>query len=160
MTASEQALRRHLAEARFVSGELDMKWRSVALAWPYATFEVMAPKGDAFVLRLEVNDYPLRPPTGTFWDVAANAMLPHHLWPRGGRASQVFRTDWHNGVGLYMPCDYFTLANHAPDWPASMPSMLWRPEVGVTQYLRIVHDLLRDPELSYAARARDIVAVA
>lgn len=160
MVAAEQALRRHLAEARFVSGELDVKWRLVSLTWPYATFEVMTPMGDAFGLRLEFTDYPLRAPTGTFWDVTANAMLPLPLWPRGGRASQVFRTDWHNGAGLYMPCDFFTLANHAPEWPSSMPSMLWRPEVGVTQYLRIVHDLLRDPELSYPPRAGDGVAVA
>ncbi|MBS0437101.1 MAG: hypothetical protein JSR75_19820 [Proteobacteria bacterium] len=149
MDCGEALLRRHLVEPRFISGELDGRWRLVKLESPYAFFGVTALDGHEFILRLDCTAYPLRAPTGTLWNLQGNTMLEFALWPRGGRCVEVFRTDWQNGSALYLPCDHITLAHHDAAWPRAWPSLLWRADIGITCYLKVVHDVLQDPNCTY-----------
>jgi hypothetical protein len=157
--AAEGALRRHLSEALFLSGEFDGRWRLVRVEWPHAVFKVTVADGHQFVLRLECSGYPMRAPTGTLWDLERQAMLEHRYWPRGTRCSQVFRTDWHNGSALYLPCDHTTIAQHHPGWVNDAPTLVWRPEIGITRYLEAVHGILQEHDLVYAKAADSVAAV-
>lgn len=150
MDAAEAALRRHVTEAAFVSGELDGRWRLVRVSWPHAQFEVVDRLGQGFILRLDCTGYPLAAPTGTLWDPVRDAMLEFRYWPRGTRCNQAFRPDWNSGSALYLPCDRITVTQHQPQWVHEAPSLIWRPAVGITCYLGIVHALLQEHDLTYA----------
>lgn len=149
MDGGEALLRRHMTEPRFLCGEFDGRWRLFKLEWPFATFGVVAHGGQEFFVRLDCTSYPHRAPTGSFWDTNRNVLLDFTLWPRGGRSVEAFRTDWQHGTALYLPCDHVTLSAHEPNWPRPWPSMLWRSNVGITSYLKVVHDILQDPLCTY-----------
>lgn len=160
MDGGEACLRRHLAEPRFLCGEFDGRWRLLNIDWPFATFGVVASGGHEFFVRLDCSGYPLQAPTGGFWDVEREAVLDFAVWPRGGRCAEAFRTDWQNGTAMYLPCDRVTLANHDPSWPRTWPSMLWRPEAGITSYLKHVHEILQELDTKYVKPEGSEVAVA
>jgi hypothetical protein len=108
------------------------------------------------VLRLNCAGYPQQPPTGGPWEPDKDTILPFNRWPRsnGGRLGTVFRTDWKNGTALYLPCDRESIVGH-DNWRNELPSKIWRPAVGINQYLELVHELLNcgdySPPLSTAA---------
>jgi hypothetical protein len=157
---AEASLRRHLAEAQFVSGELDGRWRMLEITWPFVFFEVTDRNGYPFVLRLECSGYPLAAPTGTFWDRPKSAMLEFRFWPRGTRSNQAFRPDWNSGSALYLPCDRVTITQHAPQWVYEAPTLIWRSNVGVICYLRAVHEILQEHDLTYVKAADSVESVA
>lgn len=160
MSGAEAMLRRHLTEAQFVSGELDGQWRLTQIEWPFVIFEVTDRFGHAFALRLECSGYPMCAPTGTFWDRSARAMLDFRYWPRGTRSNQAFRPDWQAGAALYLPCDRVTILAHERQWVFTAPTLMWRPELGITCYLKAVHGILQEHDLSYSKADGSACAVA
>ena len=104
------------------------------------------------MLRLECSGYAETPPTGGPWDLDRDEVLDFESWPRGkgGRVSEVFRSDWQNGAALYLPCDRVTVAGH-PNWRTEMPSKAWRPSEGIVQYVEQVYELLHCRD--YTSRA-------
>lgn len=139
----ESALRADLEKASFRLGVMDGRWRLVDLTWPFVMIGVVARDGIEFVLRFECTGYPTVLPTAGLWDAGRTAPLGFARWPRsgGGRVGAVFRTDWKNGSALYLPCDRESLPGH-DSWRTEMPSKIWRPADGITQYLELVHALL------------------
>ncbi|MGD1152740.1 MAG: hypothetical protein ABR911_07705 [Syntrophales bacterium] len=57
-----------------------------------------------------------------------------------------FRTDWKNGIALYFPCDREAMDAAHAGWRTTHPWMLWSPSGDITQYLRIVYDLLNSSD--------------
>lgn len=139
----ERALRADLRRAVFRLGEFEGRWHLTSIDWPYVLVTVLARDEREFCFRFDCRNFPSSAPTGGLWDEAVNRMLPFDLWPRGqgGRVSAVFRTDWKNGTALYLPCDRVSLEGHS-NWRREMPSKIWRPDDGLTQYLELVYDLL------------------
>lgn len=151
MAPDERALRADLASARFLAGEDRGRWALRELRWPHLFADVVAPDARRFTLRLDCTGFPARPPTGTFWDMAANVMLAFGRWPTGGeRIGLTFRPDWKNGSALYIPCDRETIAGHN-EWPSQYPQLLWQPDKGISHYLGVVHDLLQSRDYARAA---------
>ena len=143
MAPDEQALHADLASARFLSGEDRNRWTFKQLNWPHVLVEVVARDGRAFTLRLECSGYPSAPPTGTFWDQAANARLAFEKWPQGGERIQLaFKTGWKDGNALYIPCDRESIVGHEA-WVSQYPQLIWKPAKGISHYLEVVHDLLQ-----------------
>jgi hypothetical protein len=64
----------------------------------------------------------------------------------------VFRPDWKQGTALYLPCDRVSREGH-DNWRTETPTMIWRPERGIMQYLEIVHELLNCGDYQPAAGA-------
>lgn len=149
MAPDEVVLRKDLVSAGFLSGEDRGRWRLVELRFPVLLVSVKAKDEREFTLRLDCTGYPQSAPTGTVWDVARNAQLATHLWPRGGRVSEVFRPDWLGGQALYLPCDRASMAGH-PNWVSQYPSLVWKPEDGIAQYLHVVHELLQSRDYERA----------
>jgi hypothetical protein len=149
MAPDEAAFRADVAKATFRAGAVQKRWRLLDIAWPYANIAVAAKDGREYALRFNVAGFPSDPPTATLWDTGRNAPLAHALWPKsaGGRVSAVFNPNWKNGTALYLPCDRESIAGHE-NWRAQMPSKIWRPSEGVTQYLESVHELLHCKDYS------------
>lgn len=143
MGPDQRAFEADLAKPTFRLGVAQNRWRHIEAQWPFALFAVTARDGIEHILRLNCSDYPQAPPTGGPWDPQANTILAFDRWPRGrgGRLSAVFRTDWQGGAALYLPCDRVSIAGH-PNWRTEMPSKIWRPHDGISQYLELVHELL------------------
>ena len=144
MTAPDQrAFEADVAKAAFRLGAFEGRWRLISIAWPHAFISVTARYAREYVLRLNCAGYPQVAPTGGPWDLAENRILPFDQWPQGqgGRFSAVFRTDWKSGAALYLPCDRESFVGH-DNWRQEMPSKIWRPVDGITQYLELVHELL------------------
>lgn len=139
----QRAYEADVVKATFRLGEVERRWRLIETAWPYAFIGVAAKDGLEYVLRLNCAGYPQAAPTGGPWDMAKNKTLAFDRWPRGqgGRVSAVFRTDWKDGTALYLPCDRESIAGHN-NWHHEMPSKIWRPIDGISQYLELVHELL------------------
>ena len=141
-----------LAAPSFRCGEIEGKWRHVATAWPHALFAVQAaerPNAPAeYGFRFECTGYRQTPPTAQPWDLQANTPLPPPRWP-AGRAwvPAVFRTDWHGGQCLYLPCDRIAIEGHQ-NWPQQYPNRLWQPLRGIICYLEQIHDLLNQSDYS------------
>lgn len=142
-TPDHRALRADLARPAFRAGEADGRWRLVSLNWPFAVIAITAKDGLDYALRFDCAGYPEAPPTSRLWDPAVSQPLAFDLWPRssGGRLGAVFRQDWKQGSALYLPCDREAIAGH-DNWRTEMPSKIWRPSVGITHYLELVHELL------------------
>lgn len=142
-TPDERAFRADVEAAAFLVGTADGRWRLITIVWPYAWIGVTAKDGREFVLRFNAAGFPNAPPTATLWDLNCNVQLGASLWPRGqgGRLQAVFRTDWKAGSALYLPCDREAIAGHE-NWRTQMPAKIWRPSVGIVQYLELVHELL------------------
>lgn len=142
MTPDEQSLHGDLASARFLSGQDRKRWELVRLQWPYLYVNVLASDERAFGLRLECSGFPHVPPTGTFWDMGADARLAFDKWPRGGeRITLAFKPDWKHGNALYIPCDRESIAGHEA-WVAQYPQLIWNPAKGISHYLEVVHGIL------------------
>ncbi len=150
----ERALCADLEEPVFLLAEWEGRWRLVAIDWPYVLVTVRARDAWEFCFRFNCQNYPSSPPTGGPWDIDRNSILPFDQWPRGkgGRVSAVFRTDWKNGTALYLPCDRVSFEGHA-NWRNEMPSKIWRPDDGLTQYLELIYDLLNCGDYAPPVRA-------
>lgn len=146
MSEGNDLLEQHLRGARFLAGTVRGRWKVVRLEWPQLFVEVSTHDGRGVVLKVDCTGYPQQPPTAMPWDNDAGTMLSPSLWPRGGRISNVFRPDWKNGTALYLPCDRHSIEGH-PNWYSEYPSLIWKPDRGVVQYLEAVHDLLQSHEL-------------
>lgn len=117
--------------------------RILKTEWPHCYIAVKAKDGREHVLRFNCQGYPETPPTAGPWDIDQNKILDFAKWPKGngGRLSAVFRTDWKDGSALYLPCDRVSIEGH-DNWKTEMPSKIWRPTIGIMQYLELVHELL------------------
>ncbi|MGD9721494.1 MAG: hypothetical protein AB7O59_09820 [Pirellulales bacterium] len=118
--------------------------------WPIVFFWVQAgerEKGpDRFGLRLDCAGYATRSPTGGFWDLDKNEMLPEAKWPKGtNRVEDVFKFGWRGGTALYHPFDRVTWDAH-PNWPQQYASLAWTRDHTIADYLRMVHELLNCSE--------------
>lgn len=146
MGPDERVFRDHLEWGPFQSGVDRGRWRLVGIDWPWATIAVAAaprPGGPGeYAFRFDLADYPQSPPTARPWDAARDAPLAPADWPGGnGRVPLAFNPAWRGGDCLYLPCDRFSIAGHDP-WLIQHPSLIWSPNGDITQYLRIVHDLI------------------
>lgn len=156
MAPDETALRADVAKAAFRVAEAEGRWRLGPITWPFVEVGVTARDGREIVLRFRCDGFPHAPPTAQPWDPQRAQPLVHGLWPRshGGRLGAVFRPDWKGGSALYLPCDRQSIVGH-DEWRSQMPSKIWRPAAGLTQYLELVHELLNShdyaPPLGAAA---------
>ena len=143
----ERALRADVAKATFRLAQSEGRWRLIAITWPVALVGVIA------VLRFDCSGFPANAPTARPWDVEKSAPLAFDRWPgsKGGRVRAVFRPDWKDGTALYLPCDRVSREGH-DNWRNETPTMIWRPERGITQYLEIVHELLNCGDYQPVAR--------
>lgn len=149
----ERALRADLAKPAFRLAQSEGRWRLIAIAWPAVLVGVVAADGTEFVLRFDCTGYPASAPTARPWDVDKSAPLPFDRWPgsKGGRVRAVFRPDWKDGTALYLPCDRVSREGH-DNWRNETPTMIWRSERGINQYLEIVHELLNCGDYQPMAR--------
>ena len=152
MRVDEQVFRSHITDGPFQSGFDRGRWRLLALDWPHGLIAIQAAErvgGPAeYALRFECTDYPQTPPTAQPWDSEGDAPLPPDRWPIGTkRVSLAFNPSWKGGQCLYLPCDRLSIEGHDA-WRSQHPSMIWSPASDITQYLRIVHDLLTSSDYS------------
>lgn len=143
MNIAERAFRTHINKGPFLNGVTRGKWRLIDISWPYAFIAVSAAKRDngpeEFIIRFELSNYPTEPPTADLWDMEKLSKLDASMRPCGeARVSKAFRAD---RSSLYLPCDRLEISSH-PEWRDKHPSMLWSPDGDITQYLRIIHELL------------------
>lgn len=150
----ERALRADLAKPAFRLAQSEGRFRLVGIAWPHVLVGVVASDGQEFVLRFDCSGYPASAPTARPWDASRDTPLAFDRWPRskGGRVKAVFRTDWKDGTALYLPCDRVSREGH-DNWRQETPTMIWRAERGILQYLEIVHELLNCGDYQPAAHA-------
>ena len=152
MAVDEQVFRAHLEAGPFQNGVGRGRWRLLSLKWPHALIAIQAADrvgGPAeYVLRFECTNYPQTAPTARPWDADTNSSLPPGIWPNGKiRVPLAFNPGWKDGQCLYLPCDRLSIEGHDA-WRTQHPSMIWSPASDITQYLRIVHDLLNSSDYS------------
>jgi hypothetical protein len=150
----ERALRADVAKASFRLAQAEGRWRLLRIEWPIVVIAVTARDGREFALRFDCSGYPANAPTARPWNADGDAPLAFELWPGslGGRVKAVFRTDWKDGTALYLPCDRVSREGH-DNWRQETPTMIWRPERGIVQYLEIVHELLNCADYQSPVRA-------
>ena len=143
MEPDERAFRADVAKPNFRVGQIENRWRLVDVTWPFAFIGVTAKDGVEYVLRFDCSGFPHEPPTARPWDVDKKEPLAVDRWPKssGGRLGAVFNPGWKSGSALYLPCDREAIAGH-DNWRTEMPSKIWRPNDGITQYLELVYELL------------------
>lgn len=146
----ERALRAHLQQGPFQSGVDRGRWRLIRIEWPYVLIGIhAAPRDrapDEFVLRFDCTNYPQIAPTAQPWDIARNGPLAPESWPHGrSRVPLVFNPGWRNGQCLYIPCDRLSMEGHEA-WRTQHPALIWSPTGDITQYLRIVYELLNSSD--------------
>ena len=145
----ERVFRAHIANARFLAGTADGRWRTVEYAWPVAVFAVRAARRKSspkeFFLRVDLSGYPFLAPTSTPWDPVTNQLLPAENRPKGERIGHVFRTDWEGGRALYAPYDRVALSGHL-NWTAEHPRYVWTPERDITWLLSVISELFNDDD--------------
>lgn len=140
----------HLEKGPFQSGVARGRWRLISVCWPYANIAVSAAHRlnapSEYCLRFDLRNYPHSPPTARPWDTELDVPLADEKRPHGiSRVSKVFRTDWKNGIALYIPCDREAIDGH-DGWRTQHPDMIWNTNEGITLYLRIVHELLNSSD--------------
>lgn len=150
MRPDERVFRAHLEKGPFQSGLERGRWRLISINWPFALIAISAaPRPNApdeYVLRFDLTNYPQSPPTARPWNPERNTPLEDRRRPHGkSRVPKAFRTDWKNGIALYLPCDREAISGHDA-WRHQHPSMLWKTDGDITQYLRIVHELLNSSD--------------
>jgi hypothetical protein len=145
----ERVFRAHVAGARFQSRVDRGDWHLIEIEWPHALIAVSAAERqngpEEFVFRFELSGYPTTTPTATPWDSETNAVLPPAKRPKGYRVGMAFRTDWNEGLALYVPYDRVAIDSH-PNWRTQHPRYLWDATKDITFYLRNVHDLLNNED--------------
>lgn len=149
---SLRAVRAVLADGPFGVASALGKWGVIGDAgdhWPHALFWIAARAREGaperFALRLNLESYPQRGPTGAFWDVNANAWLEPARWPKGtGRVQEVFRSNWQGGRMLYHPLDSGSAAasSHPNSWPQNYRACTWSLQKTLVDYLEMVYELL------------------
>lgn len=154
----ERTFRQHLAGGAFGRGAAHGRWRLVQVAWPHALIAVSAAARDGspseYGFRFELTNYPQVPPTAQPWDLEVNRPLAPTRWPTGPkRLAAAFNPGW-NAQAIYIPCDRMAIQGHDP-WRTQHPSMIWSPSGDITQYLRILHELLNSGDYT---GARDVPA--
>lgn len=60
--------------------------------------------------------------------------------------SQVFNPSWVNREAIYLPCDRRAIQGH-DHWRREHPQLIWRPDIGIVQYLSAVWEVLQSREL-------------
>ena len=145
MTGTDQ-LEAHLGGGAFALGEARGRWRRLAATLPTVLVEVEARDGRRFTLRFDCSGYPAEPPTATLWDQVTQARLPVQEWPTGGRVSQVFNPGWVSGEAIYLPCDRRAIPGH-DHWRREHPQLIWKPDMGIVQYVSAVWEVLQSHEL-------------
>lgn len=150
MRPDEQVFHAHLAGGPFQSGVDRGRWRLVSVNWPHAVIAVSAAaRANApaeYAFRFELSNYPVTPPTAQLWDEAAQTQLPDRRWPGGGgRIAHAFNPGWKGGTCLYLPCDRHSIEGH-DGWRTQHPEMIWSPAGDITQYLKIIYDLLHSED--------------
>lgn len=150
MRPDEQVFHAHLAGGPFQSGVDRGRWRLVLVNWPHAVIAVSAAaRANApaeYAFRFELSNYPVTPPTAQPWDEAGQSPLPAQRWPGGReRVAYAFNPGWKDGTCLYLPCDRHSIEGH-DGWRTQHPEMIWSPAGDITQYLRIIYDLLHSED--------------
>lgn len=150
MRPEERVFRDHIEQGSFQSGVDRGRWRFISIEWPYSVIAVSAaerPKGPReYGFRFELSDYPQTPPTAQPWDVEKKTPLEPGRWPFGrSRIPSAFNPGWKSGTCLYLPCDRLSIQGH-DGWRNQHPSMIWSANGDITQYLRIIHDLLNSSD--------------
>lgn len=150
MSLDERTFCAHLERGPFQSGVDRGRWRLVSINWPYTIIAITAtPKSNGpgeYGFRFELGNYPATTPTAQPWDLARNAPLEHSRWPGGrGRIPLAFNPGWKGGQCLYLPCDRQSIEGH-DGWRSLHSEMIWSPSGDITQYLRIVYDLLNSED--------------
>ncbi len=150
MNPDERVFRAHLEQGPFQSGVDRGRWRLVSVNWPYSVIAVKAAERTnappEYAFRFELGNYPAAPPAAQPWNEGSDTPLERQRWPGGGRRLQyAFNPDWKGGSCLYLPCDRYSIEGHDP-WRAQHPEMIWDPKGDITQYLRIIHDLLNSED--------------
>ena len=140
----------HIKGGPFLSGVARGRWRLISIDWPYVIIAVSAsPRPNApleYTLRFDLQNYPQSAPTARPWDIDLNEPLADNKRPHGvSRVSMAFRTDWKNGIALYLPCDREAIEGHDA-WRTQHPAMIWNQNEEITLYLRIVHELLNSSD--------------
>ncbi|MCG3146068.1 MAG: hypothetical protein HONDAALG_03900 [Gammaproteobacteria bacterium] len=150
MNPDERVFCAHLEQGPFQSGVDRGRWRLVSVNWPYSVIAVKAAERTnappEYAFRFELGNYPAAAPTARPWNEDSDTPLERQRWPGGrGRLQYAFNPDWKGGSGLYLPCDRHAIEGHDP-WRAQHPEMIWDPRGDITQYLRIIHDLLNSED--------------
>lgn len=152
----ERAFEAHVASGAFLRGAERGRWRLVEAAWPAAVIAVAAaPRAGSpaeYTFRFDLTNYPQSPPTACPWDEHQKRPLEPGRWPTGRtRVVAAFNPGW-NSRAIYIPCDRLAIQGHDA-WRAQHPSMIWSPGGDITQYLRVLHELLNSGDY---AGARDV----
>jgi hypothetical protein len=145
-------LEKDLAAPEFRFGEIEGRWRQVAIHWPHVILTVAAPARPGspaeFGFRFECSGYRQRPPIAQPWDIDANGPLPAARWPTGPViVGSVFRPEWKQGQCLYLPCDRMSIEGH-DKWRNDHPSRLWQPERGIICYVEQIYELFHQSDYS------------
>lgn len=143
------AVREHLASARFQQGVDSGRWRVIDEAFPIVTVAVSAAgrRGGApeYALRIDLTRYPHEAPTFEPWHPGDGRRLTAAERPAGGRAAAIFRTDWENGRALYAPYDRVALTGHG-NWIDAYPRSVWRPTRDLAFVLDQLWEVLNDAD--------------
>lgn len=150
-TPDERVFREHLEAGPFQSGVDRGRWRLDSIEWSYAVIAVSAaPRPNApeeYFFRFELTNYPTALPTAQPWDAKTNAPLAADKWAGGGgRVQLAFNPGWKGGTCLYLPCDRQSLDDGHQSWIHQHPEMIWSPDGDITQYLRIIYDLIHSKD--------------
>lgn len=148
VSPNEVCVRSDLGGEAFLAGVRQGRWRDPVLEWPHLYIDVAVGDEEFARLRLDLDEYPARAPHGQLWDPRHGAPLAVSLWPRGGSADRVFRTDWSpdNQNAPYLPCDRVGLTTHA-NWAAEMPERAWNVSRTVAFYVAEIASELTDARL-------------
>jgi hypothetical protein len=155
-TPDERVFCEHLLGGAFLRGAARGRWRLVRMAWPYAVIAVAAAPREGspteYGFRFELTNYPQAPPTAQPWDMENDRPLEPGRWPTGrSRLAAAFNPSW-NAQAVYIPCDRIAIQGH-DGWRTQHPSMIWSPAGDITQYLRVLNELLNSGDYS---GARDV----
>lgn len=157
-TPDERTFRAHIKAGAFLRGQARGRWRLIKVDWPHAVIAVSAAprvgSPEEYGFRFELTNYPQSPPTAQPWDIEHERPLETTRWPTGrSRLAGAFNPAW-NVQALYLPCDRLAIAGHDA-WAVQHPSMIWQSTGDITQYLRIIHELLNSGDYT---GARDVPA--
>jgi hypothetical protein len=152
----ERAFMHHLAGGPFLLGATRGRWRLVGVTWPHGVVAVTAAAREGsppeYGFRFELTNYPQDPPTAEPWDLDGDCPLPPTRWPTGRfRLAAAFNPSW-NAHAIYIPCDRKAIRGHEA-WITQHPWMIWSPEGDITQYLRVLHELINSGDYT---GARDV----